>query len=36
MLFHNNARALVDVAVILVTSIVVFVAAVAAFKWREA
>lgn len=35
MLFHNNGRALFDIAVILVTSIVFFVAAVAAFKWRE-
>jgi ABC-2 type transport system permease protein len=35
MLFHNNARALVDVVVILVSGVVVFVAAVLAFKWRE-
>ncbi|HKV90525.1 MAG TPA: ABC transporter permease [Thermoplasmata archaeon] len=36
MLFHNNGRALVDVVVILAGSIVVFLAAIVAFKWREA
>jgi ABC-2 type transport system permease protein len=35
MLFHNNARAAVDLAVILVLAIVTFIAAVIAFKWRD-
>jgi ABC-2 type transport system permease protein len=35
MLYGNTARALVDLAVILVIAIVIFIAAVLAFKWRE-
>lgn len=35
MLFHNTMRAFVDLVVLLVASIVVFVAAVLAFKWRD-
>jgi ABC-2 type transport system permease protein len=35
LLFHNNARALLDLGVILVGAIVVFIAAITAFKWRD-
>jgi ABC-2 type transport system permease protein len=35
MLFHNYSRALFDVGVVLVGGIIVFVAAIVAFKWRD-
>jgi ABC-2 type transport system permease protein len=35
MLFHNNTRALVDLGIILVGGIVIFIAAIVAFKWRD-
>jgi ABC-2 type transport system permease protein len=35
MLFPNNTRALIDLGVILIGGVVVFIAAIAAFKWRD-
>jgi ABC-2 type transport system permease protein len=35
MLFHNNTRALVDLGIILVGGVIVFIAAIVAFKWRD-
>jgi len=35
MLFANAGRATLDLLVVLVSSIVVFVAAVSVFKWRD-
>ncbi len=36
MLFGNSSRALVDLVIVLVGAIVIFIAAVSVFKWREA
>ncbi|HKV89857.1 MAG TPA: ABC transporter permease [Thermoplasmata archaeon] len=35
MLFHNDARALFDFAIVLVGGLVIFVGAIVAFQWRE-
>jgi ABC-2 type transport system permease protein len=35
MLFSNTSKAIVDLLVVLVTSVVIFVAAVRLFKWRD-
>ena len=35
MLFHNNTRALIDIAVVAIGGAVTFVAAIVAFRWRE-
>lgn len=35
MLFHNNARAVTDLAVVLVAGIVVFLLAIRLFRWRD-
>lgn len=35
MLFHNNSRALFDIAIIFIGGVVTFLAAIVAFQWRE-
>jgi len=35
MLFHNTSRALLDVLVVLIGSVVVFLLAIRLFKWRD-
>jgi ABC-2 type transport system permease protein len=35
MLFHNNSRAIFDAGVILVGGVIIFIAAIIAFKWRD-